>query len=175
MAKRSGNVSAGPNFREGGETFAPSHKFALLTFWCIREPQFEVLSQCCSWLPNLAKFTLGWNFFCPHLSRPVIPRRPWLGKPGSGNRCNTGSVAPHYLAGLHKVLTEVPALVLAPGYGFFVASSAVGVFCLGRLSSSTVWFSFWDLWNPATLFGQLLVIWWPAAMLGQLTVIWRPC
>ena len=69
--------------------------------------------------------------------------------PLSGARCS--SVAPHYLAGLRKVPAEVPTLVLAPGREFFVAPSAVGVWHLSRLSSSTARFSLWDLLNPAVL------------------------
>ena len=55
-------------------------------------------------------FHLG-RQFCPHLSWPIGPHRPWLVKPGSGIWCS--SIAPHYLAGLHKVPAEIPALVLA--------------------------------------------------------------
>ena len=38
-----------------------------------------------------------------------------------------------------------PKVVLAPGREFFVASSAVGVLSLSRLSRSAVRLSFWDL------------------------------
>ena len=79
----------------------------------------------------------------PLLSRPGSRCRPWLGEPLGGIRFS--SVAPHYLAGLREVPAEVPALILALGREFFVASSVVGVLRLSRLSSSTVRLSFRDL------------------------------
>ena len=96
-----------------------------------------------------------------------------LGKPLSGIRCSCA--APHYLAGLREGLAEATTLALALGREFFVASSAVGVSLLSRLSSSIVRLSFWDLWNPAALLMRLLVIWWSAAWLGRVLVIWWSC
>ena len=74
---------------------------------------------------------------------------------------------------MREVPAEDPTLALAPGREFFVASSAVGVSHLSRLSSSIP--SFRNLWNPAMLLVRLLIIWWPAAWLGQLPVIWWSC
>ena len=72
----------------------------------------------------------------------LVPRR---GTIHSGVRYS--SAAPHCLAGLRKVPAEIPALVLALGREFFVASSAVGVLGLGCLSTPrcTVRLSFRDL------------------------------
>ena len=85
-----------------------------------------------------------------------------------------GSVAPHYLAGLHEVPAEVPTLALALGHEFFVASSAIGASRLSRPGSDTARWSFRNLWNPAMLLVQSLVIWWPATWPGQLPMIWWP-
>ena len=48
----------------------------------------------------------------------------------------------YYVAGLRKVLVQVSNLVLAPGHDFLVASSAVSILQLCRLSSSTMRLSF---------------------------------
>ena len=68
---------------------------------------------------------------------------PQLGEPLIGIWCS--SVAPLYLAGLCKVPAKIPTLVLALGHEFLVASSAVGVLRLSRLSKSIVRWSFQDL------------------------------
>ena len=55
---------------------------------------------------------------------------------------------------------EIPALAFALGCGFFVASSAISVPHLSRLSRSTVRLFPQGLWSPAELLRGLLVTCW---------------
>ena len=86
-------------------------------------------------LPYLVILPLAGEIW-PRLNRPAVAAGPGCGGPLSGTWCS--SVALHYLAGLHKARAENLALALALGYEFFVASLAVSVWSLSRLSRSTI-------------------------------------
>ena len=75
------------------------------------------------------KFAPCWQFWS-RLSRPGFLAGPGRESPGG---IQYGNAAPQYPAGLCEVPAEIPALVRAPGRGFFVQPhvllAPVGVVC----------------------------------------------